>query len=164
TDRVNPGEDLARLSARLRVPGCMLLRANRLYGPAWLTPGREISVPGGDFCRLDRFACPVEALRTPAAGGYLCRPGDTRRSIAAKLGLPDRLVALAGPVKPGARLALPRGPGRVVTALPGDSMSAIAASAGMEPEALRRVNRLWGDPLPGMRIWIPEKGAKESDE
>jgi len=59
---VREGEGLDALSARLGVPGCMLLRANRLYSPAWLMPGRVIQVPEGSFCLTDDFACPVEAL------------------------------------------------------------------------------------------------------
>lgn len=60
------GEGLDALSARLRVPGCMLLRANRLFSPAWLLPGRVIHVPDGDFCRTDDFPCPAEALTRTA--------------------------------------------------------------------------------------------------
>ncbi len=56
------GEGLDALSARLGVPGCMLLRANRLFSPAWLLPGRVIRVPEGDFCRTDDFICPAQAL------------------------------------------------------------------------------------------------------
>jgi hypothetical protein len=56
------GEGLDALSARLNVPGCMLLRANRVFSPAWLLPGRMIRVPEGGFCREDDFPCPVEAL------------------------------------------------------------------------------------------------------
>ncbi len=61
-DVVREGEGLDALSARLRVPGCMLLRANRVFSPAWLMPGRVIRVPEGDFCRVDDFPCPAEAL------------------------------------------------------------------------------------------------------
>lgn len=65
-DRILEGETLDALSARLGVPGCMLLRANRLYSPAWLLPGRVIWVPDGQFCLTDSFPCPVEALDRPA--------------------------------------------------------------------------------------------------
>lgn len=61
-DVVREGEGLDALSARLHVPGCMLLRANRLFSPAWLLPGRVIYVPEGDFCRADEFPCPAQAL------------------------------------------------------------------------------------------------------
>ncbi len=65
-DVVREGEGLDALSARLHVPGCMLLRANRLFSPSWLLPGRVIRVPEGDFCREDDFVCPVEALNQKA--------------------------------------------------------------------------------------------------
>ena len=61
-DVVREGEGLDALSARLGAPGCMILRANRLFSPAWLMPGRMIQVPEGDFCQGDDFPCPVEAL------------------------------------------------------------------------------------------------------
>lgn len=69
TDTVRDGESLQTLSARLGVPGCMILRANRLFSPAWLLPGREIEVPEGAFCLTDEFLCPVAALNTPAREG-----------------------------------------------------------------------------------------------
>ena len=65
-DRVFPGEGLDALAARLNVPSCMLLRANRVFSPAWLMPGRVIRVPEGDFCRTDDFVCPAQALDNPA--------------------------------------------------------------------------------------------------
>lgn len=68
-DVVQDGETLQMLSARLAVPGCMILRANRLFSPAWLLPGREIAVPDGAFCLTDEFLCPVAALNMPAREG-----------------------------------------------------------------------------------------------
>ena len=60
SDRVLAGEELGELAARLGVPACMLMRANGLYSPAWLLPGREVLVPEG-FCGGD-FPCPREAF------------------------------------------------------------------------------------------------------
>lgn len=65
-DTVRDFETLHDLSARLNVPGCMLLRANRLYSAAWLLPGRVIDVPEGNFCLADEFECPVRALNHAA--------------------------------------------------------------------------------------------------
>ncbi len=65
-DLVYEGETLSDLSARLRVPGCMLMRANRIYSEAWLLPGREIAVPDMDFCLRDSGVCPAEAFRRRA--------------------------------------------------------------------------------------------------
>ncbi|MDL2206620.1 hypothetical protein LJC33_06910 [Eubacteriales bacterium OttesenSCG-928-N13] len=65
-DRVRDDETFDMLTARLGVPGCMLMRANRVFSPAWLLPGREIDVPDATFCLSDDFPCPVAALHAPA--------------------------------------------------------------------------------------------------
>lgn len=65
-DLVYEGETLSHLSARLGVPACMLMRANRIFSEAWLLPGREIMVPDSDFCDWDEGVCPREAMKTPA--------------------------------------------------------------------------------------------------
>ena len=65
-DLVYEGETLSDLSARLGVPACMLMRANRLFSEAWLLPGREIIAPDLDFCMRDTGICPVDAMNTPA--------------------------------------------------------------------------------------------------
>lgn len=65
-DLVYEGETLSALSARLGVPACMLMRANRLFSEAWLLPGREILVPDADFCYRDAGMCPRRAMQTRA--------------------------------------------------------------------------------------------------
>ena len=65
--RILPAETPEALSARLGMPLCAILRANRLPSPAWLYPGRLILAPWRDFCRLDAFPCPVPALLRRAA-------------------------------------------------------------------------------------------------
>ena len=60
SDCVLAGEGLNELAARLHVPACMLMRANGLFSPAWLLPGREIIVPE-DVCGGE-FPCPREAF------------------------------------------------------------------------------------------------------
>ena len=65
-DSVYEGETLSALSARLGVPACMLMRANRIWSEAWLLPGREILVPDADFCHRDSGVCPREAMQTRA--------------------------------------------------------------------------------------------------
>ncbi len=61
---VAPNETPALLSTRAGVPVCAILRANRLFSPAWLLPGREIDVP--DDCASSDFPCPALAARVPA--------------------------------------------------------------------------------------------------
>ena len=65
-DLVYEGETLTQLSARLGVPACMIMRANRIFSEAWLLPGREIFVPEPDFCDWDEGICPREAVNKPA--------------------------------------------------------------------------------------------------
>ena len=60
SDCILEGETLNSLALRLGVPACMLMRANGLYSPAWLLPGRVINVPEGK-CGGD-FPCPREAF------------------------------------------------------------------------------------------------------
>ena len=65
-DLVYEGETLTDLSVRLGVPACMIMRANRIYSEAWLLPGREILVPGLDFCDWDEGICPRDAVNAAA--------------------------------------------------------------------------------------------------
>ncbi|MBO4299211.1 MAG: hypothetical protein J5998_10450 [Clostridia bacterium] len=60
SDYVLAGEGLNELAGRLGVPPCMLMRANGLFSPAWLLPGREVLVPEG-ACGGD-FPCPREVF------------------------------------------------------------------------------------------------------
>ena len=62
---VAPNETPALLSARAGVPVCAILRANRLFSPAWLLPGREIDMP--DDCASSDFPCPALAARVSGA-------------------------------------------------------------------------------------------------
>ncbi len=65
-DYVYEEETLSALSARLQVPACVLMRANRIYSEAWLLPGRQIMVPDRDFCWWDQGICPVRAFHREA--------------------------------------------------------------------------------------------------
>jgi len=114
-DSVLAGESLNDVSARLRVPACMLMRANGLFSAAWLLPGREIAVPEG-ACGGD-FPCPREAFYRVAgqcrgAGRRMAcaLPEDTAASFAARHGLSEaRLRALNrldGCLYPGMELAV----------------------------------------------------------
>jgi|GEM_PF-1264197 len=164
SDRVLEGETLSALSARLGVPGCMLLRANRLYSPAWLLPGREIAVPEGDFCRWDGFRCPAEAVRCAASGArqtVTVARGETARGIARRYGLTERLVLLAagissGDLPEGMTLRLPIVPPgwAQVIALPGETAASVARKHGISESKLRQLNALWGALWPGTQLLI----------
>ena len=81
SDCVLAGESLNDLSARLGVPACMLMRANGLFSPAWLLPGREVLVPEGE-CGGE-FPCPREAFYRMAGA----RPRDALLPVETGAGL-----------------------------------------------------------------------------
>ncbi len=162
-DSVYEGESLEQLSARLKRPACMLLRANRLFSAAWLLPGREILVPDPDFCAKDQGICPAVALNLPARSErsvwHRVFPGETAAQIAARYGITPRMVLCAagrtgGALPEGLRLRLPLPPRGACahTVLPGERAGDLAGS--LTETEFRRLNGLWGPLLPGMRVLI----------
>ena len=94
------GDTLNALSARYRVPACAILRANRVFSPAWLSPGREILIPDARFCQRDGFPCPVQAARQRArqprpCAVHIVHGQESAAAVARAYGLPERLVYLA---------------------------------------------------------------------
>ena len=104
TTIIREGETLGMLSARLGVPGCMILRANGLFSEAWLLPGRQIDVPDADYCAQAQAPCPVRALLEPAM--------SVRRGTAVTLNARESAQALS------ARLGQPLDALRLLTPLP----------------------------------------------
>ena len=103
TTVVREGETLGMLSARLGVPGCMILRANALFCEAWLLPGREIDVPSADYCTQAQSPCPVQALHEPAlearrGAALTLRAPETAQALAARLGRPHEQLRLLCPL------------------------------------------------------------------
>lgn len=93
------GDTLNALSARYRVPACAILRANRVFSPAWLSPGRETS-PRRALCQRDGFPCPVQAARQRArqprpCAVHIVHGQESAAAVARAYGLPERLVYLA---------------------------------------------------------------------
>ncbi len=139
---IREGETLAGLALRLAVPPCMLLRANGLFAPGWLLPGREILVPNADFCaRQPAFVCPTAALRLPSW------PADAKTLPLSDF--PRRLNLLAR----SRTLIVPVQAATVVVHY-GDSWESVARRFHSAPEVLMRLNRYWGPLLPGMRLAI----------
>ena len=102
--RVGEGESPAALSARLGAPVCMILRANGLFSPAWLLPGREIAVPGADCCEGGcPNPCPRQALHVPAAArvaGHAVRleRDEDAASLLERLEAEEKDVSLLSPL------------------------------------------------------------------
>ncbi len=145
---VAPNETPALLSARAGVPVCAILRANRLFSPAWLLPGREIDVP--DDCAAIDFPCPALAARVPARARRLFY--GSAREIARASGLPLRAVLAhsneRAPWNAPRALTLPEidARWRIRTILPGEAPALTLSE--------RAVNALWGAAYPGMKILL----------
>ncbi len=166
-DVVREGESLSMLSIRLGRPGCMLMRANRIYSPAWLLPGREIAVPEPDFCLWDSFRCPAQAVQCPAVerrreAERVIGLGDSALSLARETGLTERMVYRAarrarGDLPLGLRIRLPLPPENCVcvNAAPGERIEELARRYGAQVYEIRQLNDFWGPILPGMRLLIP---------
>lgn len=144
---IGQNETPEQLAARVGRPLCMLLRANRLYSEAWLLPGREIIVPQVDFCQKDAGVCPLRALEIPAER-------FAERSPAEQLEIPARLRMWSDA---HGRAMLPewRAGGRMLTIRPCETMAQFAVRAGRSEAEIRRINRYYGRPVPGMQLLSP---------
>lgn len=163
-ERVRTGETLNMLAARLKLPACMIMRANRLTSPAWLLPGREICVPPLNYCAHDHGICPCKLLECPAGcarGPIACR-GEAISGIARMYGITERLaILLCAPPPDGLPCAyaeaevpaLPDG-AAIITVMPGQSAESLCRRYGMDIEKFMRINRISAPLLPGMRVII----------
>ena len=154
---VREGETIAQLSVRTNIPACMLMRANGLFSPAWLLPGREIFVPQADFCRKEPAGiCPVRACTLPAwkEEDEKIRPAapETMRKTALESGLPTRLHLLARTQE----ICVPHNC-RTVTVHYGETWKSLAKKMQQHPLDLMRINRLYAPLMPGMRIAVRNK-------
>lgn len=169
--RVRTGETLNMLSARLRRPACMIMRANRILSPAWLLPGREIAVPPRDFCLRDAGACPCAAFKRPAGEAamrrFVVRAGQSIGDLAREAGLPERIVLLTCGIRAGeplsaesaVELPVPPERARIITVQPGDTQESICRQYGMERARFSEVNVTCAPLLPGMRVIVWRKGG-----
>ena len=148
---VGPDETPEMLSARLNVPLCMLLRANRLFSTQWLFPGRQIAVPDRAFCRRDAGVCPADALRIPSERLICGNPSAH---------LPERLRQWSR-THAGLMPEQWQHPGKTVVLRPGESFAAAARRAGCDEETLRRMNRHFARPVPGTVLWLPVQNESE---
>ena len=141
---IGPEETPEQLSGRLQRPLCMILRANRLFSGAWLLPGREIIVPGADFCRRDAGICPAEALRIPA---------QLFEKHEGEIPVPERLRKWSA-VHDHAILPQWRSGGKIAGLRPMESMAQFARRVGSSEAEVRHVNIYYGKAVPGVRLLI----------
>ncbi|MDO4357887.1 MAG: hypothetical protein Q4E13_15400 [Clostridia bacterium] len=149
---IGEGESPGELSARLRRPICVLLRANRLYSTAWLLPGRELFVPEADFCGRDVGPCPLRMVEISAE----------RFAQGICPGMPERLQLWSR--THGGRI-LPEWAGQpdgaALTLRPFESVAGLAKRGGSDEATVRRWNRYYGGACPGVQLFVPgrESGA-----
>lgn len=166
TDRILENESAECLSARLGVPVCMLLRANRLTCVAWLTSGREICVPEGDFCQNDSFPCPARLFglqaRDERTEVFIAGEEDTVEAAAQEMGTTERLIILArgrpGPLCEGERILIGAGKcqKRIGSVLVGETIDDFCKRFGAQRETVLEINMMnREDVWPGMRLVLP---------
>jgi len=167
-DIVRENEGPQELTARLGLPLCMLLRANRLVCAAWLTPGREIVVPQPDYCENDAFPCPAKLFFVPAEEKqtevWVAEIGESIPSVAQAMGTTERLLLLArkcrGPLREGERLRIGAElcRKRIGSVLPGETLEMTCERLGADPVETKRLNKLRGARVfPGIRLVLAEK-------
>ncbi len=144
--RLRRGETLELLSARYRVPVCMIVRANDKLNPDTLACGMTLTIPDQNYC----FCC--EEAAQPAApprfryAEYVVQPDDTLYGIAQKTGLTMRILQRAndmnGIAEPqtGAHLRIPAVTGKRYYVRDGETLKVIAASHRITEGALCEKN------------------------
>ncbi len=146
---VRPGDTLSGLAARAGVSTSQLARLNHLRPTALLIAGATLTVPGTG---------PRTARRTtPTTHRYTVRPGDTLSGLAARAGVSTGQLARLNHLSPtalliaGATLTVPGTapsavaappPTRPYVVQPGDTLTGVAARAGVSTSQLARLNHL----------------------
>lgn len=160
--RLRPDDSMESLSARYRVPVCMIMRANGMDDVRALADAREISIPPRCYCNR----C---ALGAAADGGTVCvvQPGDTLYGISRQHGVPMRMLIKANrlddpeDIRPGDRLIVPRVQGTLLYVREGENLEGIARQHGTTAAHIRRQNRLDADEdiYPGMPLYVEPSGS-----
>ena len=149
---VRPGDTLSGLAARTGISTSHLARLNHLRPTALLIAGAALTVPG-----TAPRTPPSKVAARPATRGYIVRPGDTLSGVAARAGistsdlarlnhLPPTALLIAGATitVPGAapnNVAAPP-PTRSYLVQPGDTLTGVAARAGVSTSDLASLNHL----------------------
>ena len=168
---VQPGDTLEDIAHRYGVDPDAIARANGIADPQTLQIGKTLVIPGG------KVASPPAPTPAPAQTSYTVAEGDSVSSIAAQFGVDMQAIidanGLSEPyllrpgqqiVIPGAsqapaprRPAAPAQPHVSYTVQQGDTLSQIAASFGIDMNAIASANGL-SDPStlqPGQQLIIP---------
>ena len=153
---VAPGESLTSIAATDGLSVAQLAAANGISTDTQLVAGSTLGIPPQTASAVAAPAS-VATTASAASGSYVVQPGDTLSAIAARAGMSvDSLAALNG-LSPSNYLlsgtVLQLGSGATSTpssssssgsyvVQPGDTLSAIAARAGMSVDSLAALNGL----------------------
>jgi N-acetylmuramoyl-L-alanine amidase len=183
---VAPGESLSSIAAQDGLSVDQLAAANGLSPNAQLVAGSTVQIPpqqsAGAVASDSSTGSTVTAqpASTAPSGSYVVQPGDTLSAIAARAGMSvDQLAALNG-LNPnayliaGTALRLPGSPGveeasddsgsgGSYVVAPGDTLSAIAARAGVTVNQLAALNGLNPNAylISGTAIQLPSSSGTE---
>ena len=149
---VRPGDTLSGVAARAGVSTSYLAGLNHLRPTALLIAGATITVPGA----APRTA-PRKVAARPATRSYVVQPGDTLTGVAARAGISTSHLATLNHLRPnalliaGATLTVPgTAPSsaaappatRSYVVQPGDTLTGVAARAGVSTSYLATLNHL----------------------
>lgn len=156
THQMRRADTLEMLSARYRVPVCMIMRANAAKRPEDICAGQTLKVPVTGYCRQR-----TEKPNLPCAV-YTVREEDSLFSIAKKFGITMRILTRANgitagkDIRAGDSLHIPKVRGQRYCVRPGETLHDIAVLAGVNEARIRTVNALAAgeDVHPGMLLII----------
>ena len=140
---LRPSETIEMLSARYRVPVCMIMRANGIKTVKDFERCRRVHIPRQCYC--NRFECDSD-WKTVTAG-----PGDTLYSIARRHGVTMNILmkinTLESPdgIREGDQIRVPVMTGEIYSVREGETIEDIARSRGVTADRIRARNRMAPD-------------------
>ena len=142
---LSPAESIEMLSARYRVPVCMIMRANGIKSVRDFEKCRRIKIPRQCYCNR------CEGEENTASKAYMVAPGDTLYGIARRHGVTMHILmklnGLDSPesIREGDLIKIPVITGEVYSVREGETIEDIARSRGITPGRIREKNRLSPD-------------------
>jgi LysM repeat protein len=162
---VAPGETLWGIAMANNLSASAVATANGLSPEARVVAGTNLTIPGPGQAAVPPARPVPAAPGSVSAGGYRVQPGDTLSGIAARAGVSSAALAAANGLKPdgwvisGTTLRMPGAGGAPVAQAapgataapqpmggykvrPGDTLSGLAAAAGVPAAQMAQMNGL----------------------
>ncbi len=142
---LGPAESIEMLSARYRVPVCMIMRANGIKTERDFERNRRIQIPRQCYCNR------CEDRDSIACKSYTVVPGDTLFGIARRHGVTMSMLMRTNGLKSpdslheGDRIDIPLVTGVIYSVREGETLEDIALSRGMSATRIRDINGLTPD-------------------